>query len=256
MPIVDRSTPSTVIHACSVAPVSASGSPDEKPSRRLQSRMPSPYLEVFRSRRLAVILLLGFSSGLSLALTGGTLQGWMTVESVDLSTIGIFTLVGLPYVWKFLWAPAMDRFVPPFLGRRRGWLLLTQLALAAGIAGMAFLSPRSNLTAIAWLALFVAFASASQDIVVDAYRTDVVSREERGLAGALGVVGYRPAMLASRALALVLVAGSGWVPALGGRDTHLPMAALMAGGGAPPPDESDTKRPDLRPPLNPFARFF
>src|SRR5439155_751151 len=105
------------------------------------------------------------------------------VESVDLSTIGIFTLVGLPYVWKFLWAPAMDRFVPPFLGRRRGWLLLTQLALAAGIAGMAFLSPRSNLTAIAWLALFVAFASASQDIVVDAYRTDVVSREERGLAG-------------------------------------------------------------------------
>jgi PAT family beta-lactamase induction signal transducer AmpG len=183
----------------------------------------SPYLEVFRRRRLAVILALGFSSGLPLALTGGTLQAWMTVDGVDLSTIGIFTLVGLPYVWKFLWAPAMDRFVPPFLGRRRGWLVLTQLALAAGIAAMAFLSPRSDLTAIAWLALFVAFASASQDIVV-------VSREERGLAGALGVVGYRLAMLVSGALALVLVAGSGWISALGWRNTYLLMAVLMAVG--------------------------
>ena len=192
--------------------------------------MPARYLDVFRSPRLAVILALGFSSGLPLALTGGTLQAWMTVEGVDLSTIGVFTLVGLPYVWKFVWAPAMDRFVPPFLGRRRGWLLVTQLALAAGIAAMAFLSPRSDLGAIAWLALFIAFASASQDIVVDAYRTDVVSREERGLAGALGVVGYRLAMLTSGALALVLVAGSGWIPALGWRNTYLLMAVLMAVG--------------------------
>ena len=192
--------------------------------------MPSSYLQVFRSPRLAVILALGFSSGLPLALTGGTLQAWMTVEGVDLSTIGIFTLVGSPYIWKFLWAPAMDRFVPPFLGRRRGWLLVTQLALASGIAGMAFLSPRTDLAVIAWLALFVAFASASQDIVVDAYRTDVVSREERGPAGALSVVGYRLAMLASGALALVLVAGSGWIPALGWRNTYLLMAVLMGIG--------------------------
>src|SRR5204863_2424273 len=141
---------------------------------RRDALMPTPYLEVFRSRRLAVILLLGFSSGLPLALTGGTLQAWMTVEGVDLSTIGIFTLVGLPYVWKFLWAPAMDRFVPPFLGRRRGWLLLMQLVLAAGLVGMELLSPPSNLTPIAWLALFVAFVSASPDLLLDAYRTDVV----------------------------------------------------------------------------------
>src|SRR5438552_17047810 len=131
--------------------------------------MPSAYLEIFRRPRLAVILALGFSSGLPLALTGGTLQAWMTVEGVDLSTIGIFTLVGLPYVWKFLWAPAMDRFVPPFLGRRRGWLLVAQLALAAAIAGMAFLSPRTARVAIAWLALYVAFASSSQDTIVEAY---------------------------------------------------------------------------------------
>src|ERR1700704_3960891 len=136
--------------------------------------MPSSYLEVFRSRRLAVILLLGFSSGLPLALTGATLQAWMTVEGVDLSTIGIFTLVGLPYVWKFLWAPGMDRFVPPFLGRRRGGLLLTGLpppllGPAVGVGGMAFLSPGTDLVAIAWLALFVPFASASEDILGDAY---------------------------------------------------------------------------------------
>ncbi|MGB5081039.1 MAG: MFS transporter [Burkholderiales bacterium] len=192
--------------------------------------MPSPYLEVFRSRRLAVILVLGFSSGLPLALTGGTLQAWMTVEGVDLSTIGIFTLVGLPYTWKFLWAPAMDRFVPPFLGRRRGWLVVTQIALVAGIAAMALLSPRTDIALLAALALFIAFASASQDIVVDAYRTDVVSREQRGMAGALGVVGYRLAMLASGALALVLVGGSAWLPAMGWHGTYLLMAALMAVG--------------------------
>ena len=223
--------------------------------------MPSPYLEVFRRPRLAVILALGFSSGLPLALTGGTLQAWMTVEGVDLSTIGIFTLVGLPYVWKFLWAPAMDRFVPPFLGRRRGWLVLTQLALAAGIAAMAFLSPRSDLAAIAWLALFVAFASASQDIVVDAYRTDVVSREERGLAGALGVVGYRLAMLVSGALALVLVAGSGWIPALGWRNTYLLMAALMAVGAlaafwGEEPATANAPRTLREAVVEPFREFF
>lgn len=192
--------------------------------------MSSSYLEVFRTPRLAVILALGFSSGLPLALTGGTLQAWMTVEGVDLSTIGIFTLVGLPYTWKFIWAPAMDRFVPPLLGRRRGWLLLTQIALAAGIAAIAFISPRTDIGLLASLAFFVAFASASQDIVVDAYRTDVVSREQRGLAGALGVVGYRLAMLVSGALALVLVGGSGWIPTLGWRNTYLLMAALLAVG--------------------------
>jgi PAT family beta-lactamase induction signal transducer AmpG len=154
----------------------------------------------------------------------------MTVDGVDLSTIGIFTLVGIPYTWKFLWSPLMDRYVPPFLGRRRGWLLVTQLALALGIAAMAFLAPREHLAALAALALFVAFASASQDIVVDAYRTDIAPAEQRGLAGALSVVGYRIAMLVSGALALVLVAGSAWVAALGWRETYLLMAALMAVG--------------------------
>jgi PAT family beta-lactamase induction signal transducer AmpG len=188
------------------------------------------YSAVFRDRNLAVILLLGFSSGLPLALTGGTLQAWMTVEGVDLSTIGIFTLVGLPYTWKFLWAPFMDRFVPPFFGRRRGWLIVTQLALAAGIGAMAFASPKADLAWLALLAVFVAFCSASQDIVFDAYRTDVSQAEQRGLAAAFTVVGYRIAMLTSGAAALVLVGGSGFIPVLGWQNTYLVMAALMGVG--------------------------
>lgn len=188
------------------------------------------YAAVFRDRNLAVVLLLGFSSGLPLALTGGTLQAWMTVEGVSLATIGFFTLVGLPYTWKFLWSPLMDRFVPPFLGRRRGWLIVTQLALAALIAGMATLSPKQDLAWIALIAVMVAFMSASQDIVFDAYRTEVASKEQRGLAAALTVVGYRVAMLTSGAAALVLVAGSGFIPALGWQNTYYVMAALMGVG--------------------------
>lgn len=188
------------------------------------------YSQVFRDRNLAAILLLGFASGLPIALTSGTLQAWLTVEGVDLSTIGFFTLVGIPYTWKFLWAPAMDRFVPPFLGRRRGWLLVTQAALALGIVGIGVLSPRTDLALMAFLAVFIAFASASQDIVFDAYRTDIATREQRGVAGALTVVGYRIAMLVSGAAALVLVAGSAWIAGIGWRNTYLVMAALMGVG--------------------------
>jgi PAT family beta-lactamase induction signal transducer AmpG len=140
---------------------------------------------------LSVILILGFASGLPLALTGATLQAWVTVEGVDLATIGLLTLVGIPYTWKFLWSPLLDRFVPPFLGRRRGWLVVTQLALAAVSPRWPFCSPRAEIATLAALAVFVAFASASQDIVFDAYRTDVARPEERGLAAAMTVVGYR-----------------------------------------------------------------
>lgn len=190
----------------------------------------SDYLAVFRDRNLAVILLLGFASGLPLALTSGTLQAWLTVEGVNLTTIGLFTLVGIPYTWKFLWAPAMDRFVPPFLGRRRGWLLVTQVGLIAATAILGTMSPRADVAAMAMLAIGIAFISASQDIVFDAYRTDISTREQRGLAGALTVVGYRTAMLVSGAAALVIVAGSAWIPALGWANTYFVMAGLMGVG--------------------------
>ena len=179
------------------------------------------YLEIFRSRRVAVVCLLGFSSGLPLALTTGTLQAWMTVSGVDLATIGIFTLVGIPYTWKFLWAPFMDRYVPPFLGRRRGWIAAMQMLLGVGIAIMGALDPVTMPWALAALALMVAFISASQDVVFDAYRADVLRPAERGIGAAVSVLGYRLAMLVSGALALILSDQIGW------QNTYWLMAALM-----------------------------
>src|SRR5918999_2885962 len=120
------------------------------------------------------MLPLGFASGLPLALSSGTLQAWLTTSGVDLRTIGILTLVGLPYTLKFLWAPIMDRFVPPWLGRRRGWMLAAQLGLIAGIAAMAATDPTQAPWTMAMLAVMVALMSASQDIAFDAYRADVL----------------------------------------------------------------------------------
>jgi PAT family beta-lactamase induction signal transducer AmpG len=184
--------------------------------------MASPYLEIFRSPRIAVVTLLGFASGLPLALTSGTLQAWLTVEGVNIKTIAWFSWIGLPYLLKFLWSPAMDRFVPPLLGRRRGWMVIAQLGLALGIAGMALGSPGESLWFIGAMALWVAFASASQDIVIDAYRTDLLPQHERGMGAAVSVLGYRIAMLASGAGALILADQIGW------KATYLAMAALMA----------------------------
>ncbi|HSD59402.1 MAG TPA: MFS transporter [Burkholderiales bacterium] len=216
----------------------------------------APYLEVFRSRRIAVLLLLGFASGLPLALTSGTLQAWMAVEGVDITTIGLFTLVGLPYTWKFLWAPLMDRYVPPWLGRRRGWILAAQLLLMAGIAAMGALSPATAPWAVAALALFVAFSSASQDIVFDAYRTDLLRERERGAGAAVSVLGYRIAMLVSGALALILADHMGW------RETYWLMAGLMIIGVAaafwgPEPDGEMKPPRSLRQAVaEPLTEFF
>jgi len=184
----------------------------------------TPYLQVFRSRSIAVVTFLGFSSGIPLALTSGTLQAWMAVTGVDLRTIGIFALVGLPYTLKFLWSPFMDRFVPPWLGRRRGWIIITQFSLILGISAMAFSSPQQAPLVLAALALLVAFTSASQDIVIDAYRTDVLHEQERGVGAAVFVMGYRIAMLVSGALALILSDHIGW------RSTYLLMAGVMVVG--------------------------
>jgi PAT family beta-lactamase induction signal transducer AmpG len=168
------------------------------------------FLAVFRSPRLFWVLLLGFSSGIPLALTGTTLQAWMATEKIDLAVIGVFSLVGLPYTVKYLWAPVMDRFLPPFLGRRRGWMLVTQLGLVLAISAMAFSDPAGATTLFAALALLVAFASASQDIVVDAYRTEVLEPVELGPGAGVHILGYRIAMLTSGAVALVLADRLPW----------------------------------------------
>ena len=173
------------------------------------------------NRRIGVTLLLGFSSGLPLSLSGGTLQVWLTTLHVDITTIASFSLVGLPYSLKFLWAPLMDRYMPPLMGRRRGWILLMQLALAAMLVCMAMTDPVTALPRMALFAFLLAFLSASQDIVYDAYRTDLLPPAERGLGAAVTVGGYRLAMIVSGALILVLSGRIGW------QNSYLLMAILM-----------------------------
>lgn len=184
------------------------------------------YLQVFSNRRVAVLLLLGFSSGLPLALTFGTLQAWMKDAGVDLAVLGAITLVGLPYTVKYLWAPLMDRYTPPFLGRRRGWLVVTQLSLMGAIAFMGSLNPVSQPWLLAATAALVSFLSASQDIVVDAYRADVLREEELGAGAAVSVLGYRLGMLSSGAMALILADHLPWA------EVYRIMAGLMLVGVA------------------------
>ncbi len=167
--------------------------------------------------------MLGFASGLPLALTGGTLQAWATLDGVSLQSIGFLTLIGSAYTLKFLWAPLVDRYSFPFLGRRRSWILLTQLALAASIAAMGLYSPGSSMLPLAMLAVLVAFLSATQDIAFDAYSTDVLRSEERAAGAAVKVLGYRLAMIVSGGLALVLA--DQW---LGWQKTYFLMGAFMA----------------------------
>jgi MFS transporter, PAT family, beta-lactamase induction signal transducer AmpG len=166
--------------------------------------------------RLAAVTVLGFASGLPLALTGQAMQAWLTVSGIDLATIGFLTLVGLPYTFKFLWAPLMDRFEPPgsaWLGRRRGWLVLTQLLLAGLLYLLSLTSPNDAIRAFALLAVAVAFMSASQDVAIDAYRTDLLTPSERGMGASLAVMGYRLAMILSGGIALIWTdaqQGGGW----------------------------------------------
>lgn len=180
--------------------------------------------QILANKRIGIMLPLGFASGLPLALTAGTLQAWLAVIGVDLKTIGIFTLVGLPYTVKFLWAPLMDRIVPPWLGRRRGWMLIMQVAVAIGLALMGLVGPGDRPEWLGLIAVSVAFMSASLDIVFDAYRTDLLHPPERGFGAAVWVNGYRLALLAASSGALVLADHIGW------NATYLILAALMGTG--------------------------
>lgn len=155
---------------------------------------PSVWRSVF-SWRMLVAFAMGFSSGLPLLLTGSVLQAWMKQEGVDLGLIGLFALVGLPYTLKFLWAPMLDRFTLPLLGRRRGWLLAAQGGLVLALLGLSFTKPAATPYAVAAAAMLVAFFSASQDIVIDAYRREDLAERELGLGSSLYVNGYRLGML-------------------------------------------------------------
>ena len=180
-----------------------------------------------RLHRLAVVMVLGFASGLPLALVGGAMQAWLTVEGIDIATIGFFALVGVPYTFKYLWAPLIDRFEPPGLGRRRGWIVLTQLLLAAALWGMAQISPSLQTQVFAAVAVGVALLSATQDIAIDAYRTELLAPAERGLGGSLTVLGYRLAMVLSGGVSLIWAGQWGsWA------EVYQVMALIMLGAAA------------------------
>ncbi len=180
------------------------------------------------AHRWVATLVLGFASGLPLALTGQALQAWLTVDGLDIAQIGFLSLIGLPYTFKFLWAPLMDRVDLPLLGRRRGWVVLTQVLLALALFALADISPSLALPLFAALGVGVAFLSASQDVVIDAYRTDLLPPRERGVGASLHVMGYRLAMVLSGGVALI------WTDAVNGAGMSWPavyrvMAMLMAG---------------------------
>lgn len=161
-------------------------------------------LKLIFSPRMLVAFLMGFSCGVPLLLTLSVLQAWMKEAGVDLTTIGLFSLVGLPYTLKFLWSPILDRFSLPLFGRRRGWMLLFQIFLMLAIAGLGMSNPADNPWLVAGAAFLVTFFSASQDIVVDAYRREDLSDNELGLGSSLYVNGYRVGMLLAGSGGLIL----------------------------------------------------
>jgi PAT family beta-lactamase induction signal transducer AmpG len=187
-------------------------------------------LEVYGDRRVVAVLFLGFASGLPLALTFGTLTFWLAEAGIDKAAIGLFALVGIAYGWKFVWAPVVDHAPLPLLtrlfGRRRGWILLCQLGLVLSIAALGASEPAQNLWLTAALAVLVAFCSATQDIVIDAYRVEILEERQQGAGAAVIVIGYRIAMLVSGAGALFLAEFAGWLAA------YATMAALMLVGVA------------------------
>lgn len=187
---------------------------------------------IFRSRRILVVFLLGFASGLPFFLTGSTLSAWMTTAHVKLTTIGFLSWIGFAYTFKPLWAPVVDRYQLPLLGRRRGWLLLFQLLLALAIVFLGSVGPRleagppspRQIEIVVAVALLVAFLSASQDIVIDAYRIDLLEPEERALGASATAFGYRLGMLSSGGGALILSDHVAW------KTVYAVMAALVLVG--------------------------
>jgi len=178
-------------------------------------------LQVFRSRQMAAIAVLGFASGFPLYLTSRALQAWLTFSGIDLTTIGFLSLVSLPYSLKFLWAPFLDRYAFPGIGRRKGWLLVSQILLVFAIAAMKFQDPKRTLQWIAVNSIVIAFLSATQDVTVDAYRVDILKPNEAAAGAAVVVLGYRVALIVTGSLAFLLADSTSWPT------TYVFLAGLM-----------------------------
>jgi MFS transporter, PAT family, beta-lactamase induction signal transducer AmpG len=179
----------------------------------------------YMDRRVLLVLPMGFASGLPLLLTFSTLSAWLATAGISRAAIGAFALVGTPYAFKFAWSPLIDRLPPPLpLGRRRGWGVAIQLLLIVAILGLGLCDPRRNLALMGTLALLVAFLSASQDIVIDAWRVEILDADQQGPGAGMIQTGYRIGMLVAGAGALLIAGHAGWFAA------YATMAALMVVG--------------------------
>jgi PAT family beta-lactamase induction signal transducer AmpG len=182
-------------------------------SRFPLTEQPKPTLrQALGDKRIMAVLLMSFASGLPFNLIGSgfAFQAWLASAGVDLKSIGFYSLVGLPYIFKFLWAPLLDRYLPPLLGRRRGWIVVFQACLAVAIGVMGFSSPTQAPYFLAAIALLVVFLSASQDIVIDAYRVDTIPPSERGMVAALTTFGYRTASVLASTVLVLIAAHTSW----------------------------------------------
>jgi len=185
-------------------------------------------LAVYANPRVLAILILGFSSGLPLALTASTLSTWLAKDGVDLKSIGLFALAGTPYAFKYLWSPLIDRLPPPLpLGRRRGWGITIQLALMAAMLALGSCDPKDSLALMGGLTLLTAFLAASQDIVIDAYRVEILEDWQQGAGAGMTQTGYRLGMMASGAGALFVADAYGWFIAYGAMAAALGLGMLM-----------------------------
>jgi PAT family beta-lactamase induction signal transducer AmpG len=226
------------------------------PGQPTPEKRRSTWSHILGSRRMAITAALGFASGLPLLLTGQVLTLWLTDAQIDIKTIALFASVGLPYTFKFAWAPLLDRYVPPFLGRRRGWMLITQLGLVGAVIAMAAADPASDTGLVAQLAILIAALSATQDVAIDAWRSDVLRHEERAAGSAAYVLGYRVAMLVVGTGGLILADLAGYRVVFLGTAALLGPCILATFLAEEPDQPSHRPRTLYHAVVMPFEEFF
>ena len=213
------------------------------------------YRQALLNRRMLICIFTGFSSGLPLYVVFQLLPGWLRIEGVGLAEIGLFALVQFPYTWKFLWAPFVDRFTPPFLGRRRGWMLVTQVLVAFSIAGLGYLEPQLSIWTIAYLGVALSFFSATQDIVLDAYRRELLPDNELGIGNSIHVQAYRLSGLVPGGLGFILSDFLPWSSVFTVVAAFMVLGILMTLFVAEPPRHPEAPKTMREAVINPFREF-
>jgi PAT family beta-lactamase induction signal transducer AmpG len=208
------------------------------------------------NRRMLICVFTGLASGMPLYVLFQLVPAWLHDEGVSLTEIGLFALVGIPYTWKFLWAPLMDRWVPPFLGRRRGWMLICQIGLIFSIGVLGMFQPADSTWLIAWLAVAVAFFSASQDVAVDAFRREILPDEELGLGSAIHVQAYRISSLVPGSLSLILADFLPWSTVFWITSAFMGIGVMMSLLVSEPESELPRDAGLRQAVIAPFAEYF